>query len=304
MIAAFAACGVPVALAVVAVLSYQAVSTWLPVLPGAWAYVRLRRTVTEWRTGASQAAQGSCLPPDAVEPPLGGPRADPLHGRHHRRRTFPAMAGAGARAADQHPPDLASRDGARERRHGHMALPAREPSDAGELGPGPDDDPSGRPRLARDGERPAAVPADISERRPDLAALAAATGGGSGGTARGPGGRAAGGERRSSPGAPASGTTTSPARSRAAPAPPPSRRSGDGRDRAPRAAPPRRTRRRAGQRATSWSSPDCRAGSRASTRVPRRARAGPATRPGQSERRASAAPAPTSSAVNGASSET
>jgi uncharacterized protein (TIRG00374 family) len=52
MIAAFAACDVPVALAIVAVLSYQTVSRWLPVLPGAWAYVRLRRTVTDWRTGA------------------------------------------------------------------------------------------------------------------------------------------------------------------------------------------------------------------------------------------------------------
>jgi uncharacterized membrane protein YbhN (UPF0104 family) len=52
MIAAFAACGVPVALAVVAVLSYQAISTWLPVVPGAWGYVRLRRTVTAWRGAA------------------------------------------------------------------------------------------------------------------------------------------------------------------------------------------------------------------------------------------------------------
>jgi uncharacterized membrane protein YbhN (UPF0104 family) len=51
MIAAFAACGVPVALAVVAVLSYQAVSTWLPVVPGAWGYVRLRRKVNGWRNG-------------------------------------------------------------------------------------------------------------------------------------------------------------------------------------------------------------------------------------------------------------
>ena len=51
MIAAFAACDVSVALAVVAVLSYQAVSRWLPVVPGAWAYLRLRRTVTAWRGG-------------------------------------------------------------------------------------------------------------------------------------------------------------------------------------------------------------------------------------------------------------
>jgi uncharacterized membrane protein YbhN (UPF0104 family) len=49
MIAAFAACGVPVSLAILAVLSYQAISTWLPALPGAWAYLRLRRTVAGWR---------------------------------------------------------------------------------------------------------------------------------------------------------------------------------------------------------------------------------------------------------------
>jgi uncharacterized membrane protein YbhN (UPF0104 family) len=51
MVAAFAACDVPIALAVVAVVSYQAVSTWLPVVPGAWGYVRLRRAVTAWRNG-------------------------------------------------------------------------------------------------------------------------------------------------------------------------------------------------------------------------------------------------------------
>ena len=51
MVAAFDACDVPIALAVVAVVSYQAVSTWLPIVPGAWGYVRLRRTVTAWRNG-------------------------------------------------------------------------------------------------------------------------------------------------------------------------------------------------------------------------------------------------------------
>jgi uncharacterized membrane protein YbhN (UPF0104 family) len=49
MIASFAACGVPVALALVTVLAYQAISTWLPAAPGAWAYLRLRRTVAGWR---------------------------------------------------------------------------------------------------------------------------------------------------------------------------------------------------------------------------------------------------------------
>jgi uncharacterized membrane protein YbhN (UPF0104 family) len=55
MIAAFAACGVPVSLAILAVLSYQAISTWLPALPGAWAYLRLRRTVAGWRAANAPA---------------------------------------------------------------------------------------------------------------------------------------------------------------------------------------------------------------------------------------------------------
>ena len=49
MIACFAASGVPLALAVVAVLSYTAISTWLPVLPGVYGFWRLRRTAAGWR---------------------------------------------------------------------------------------------------------------------------------------------------------------------------------------------------------------------------------------------------------------
>jgi uncharacterized protein (TIRG00374 family) len=49
MIAAFAASGVPLSLAVVAVLTYQAISTWLPALPGLWGYMRLRQNVAAWR---------------------------------------------------------------------------------------------------------------------------------------------------------------------------------------------------------------------------------------------------------------
>jgi uncharacterized membrane protein YbhN (UPF0104 family) len=53
MVAAFAACGIPVSLALLAVLSYQAISTWLPVAPGVWGYVRLRRRIAAWQAPAS-----------------------------------------------------------------------------------------------------------------------------------------------------------------------------------------------------------------------------------------------------------
>jgi putative heme transporter len=49
MIGALAAFGVHVDLAVLAVLSYRGVSFWLPTLPGAVAYIQLRRTVARWR---------------------------------------------------------------------------------------------------------------------------------------------------------------------------------------------------------------------------------------------------------------
>jgi uncharacterized membrane protein YbhN (UPF0104 family) len=58
MVAAFAACGIPVALAVLAVLAYQAISTWLPAAPGVWGYLRLRRRVAAWQ------APASARPPD------------------------------------------------------------------------------------------------------------------------------------------------------------------------------------------------------------------------------------------------
>jgi uncharacterized membrane protein YbhN (UPF0104 family) len=53
MVAAFAACGTAVALAVLAVLAYQAISTWLPAAPGVWGYLRLRRRVAAWQAPAS-----------------------------------------------------------------------------------------------------------------------------------------------------------------------------------------------------------------------------------------------------------
>jgi uncharacterized protein (TIRG00374 family) len=48
MIGAFAAFGVDPGLAIVAVLGYRAFAFWLPTLPGAVAYLQLRRTVHRW----------------------------------------------------------------------------------------------------------------------------------------------------------------------------------------------------------------------------------------------------------------
>jgi uncharacterized protein (TIRG00374 family) len=50
MIGAFAAFGVDVSLAVVAVLVYRGFVFWLPTIPGAIAYFQLRKTVERWRT--------------------------------------------------------------------------------------------------------------------------------------------------------------------------------------------------------------------------------------------------------------
>ncbi len=49
MIGAFAAFGVNLDLAVLAVLSYRGISFWLPTIPGGVAYFQLRRTVARWR---------------------------------------------------------------------------------------------------------------------------------------------------------------------------------------------------------------------------------------------------------------
>ena len=49
MIGAFAAFGVSFDLAVLAVLSYRAISFWLPTIPGGIAYFQLRKTVAQWK---------------------------------------------------------------------------------------------------------------------------------------------------------------------------------------------------------------------------------------------------------------
>ncbi len=50
MIGAFAAFGVSLELATLAVLSYRAISFWLPTIPGGIAYFQLRHTVAGWRS--------------------------------------------------------------------------------------------------------------------------------------------------------------------------------------------------------------------------------------------------------------
>jgi uncharacterized protein (TIRG00374 family) len=49
LIGVFLAFGVKGSLAVLAVLAYRTISYWLPTLPGAVAYLRLRRTVAGWQ---------------------------------------------------------------------------------------------------------------------------------------------------------------------------------------------------------------------------------------------------------------
>ncbi|HEY5044316.1 MAG TPA: lysylphosphatidylglycerol synthase transmembrane domain-containing protein [Solirubrobacteraceae bacterium] len=66
MIGAFAAFGVDFNLALLAVLSYRAISFWLPTLPGAIAYFQLRRTVARWRD-RQERPSGEAAPASAIE---------------------------------------------------------------------------------------------------------------------------------------------------------------------------------------------------------------------------------------------
>ena len=66
MIGAFAAFGVDFGLATVSVLTYRAFAFWLPTLPGAIAYLQLRRTVARWRE--ENRAGRTELPDPASEP--------------------------------------------------------------------------------------------------------------------------------------------------------------------------------------------------------------------------------------------
>ena len=62
MIGAFTAFGVDVELSVVAVLAYRAFAFWLPTLPGAVAYLQLRRTVQRWSAEPARMLHGASEP--------------------------------------------------------------------------------------------------------------------------------------------------------------------------------------------------------------------------------------------------
>jgi len=57
MIGAFLAFGTHASLAILAVLSYRLISFWLPTVPGAAAYLQLRRTIGVWRDETERASQ-------------------------------------------------------------------------------------------------------------------------------------------------------------------------------------------------------------------------------------------------------
>jgi putative heme transporter len=62
MIGAFTAFGVDVELSVIAVLAYRAFAFWLPTLPGAVAYLQLRRTVQRWNAEPATILRGASEP--------------------------------------------------------------------------------------------------------------------------------------------------------------------------------------------------------------------------------------------------
>jgi uncharacterized membrane protein YbhN (UPF0104 family) len=68
MIGAFAAFGVNLDQAVLAVLAYRAISFWLPTLPGAIAYFQLRRTVARWRSEQEAPKSAPAKPIEAAGP--------------------------------------------------------------------------------------------------------------------------------------------------------------------------------------------------------------------------------------------
>jgi uncharacterized membrane protein YbhN (UPF0104 family) len=68
MIGAFAAFGVNLDQAVLAVLAYRAISFWLPTVPGAIAYFQLRRTVARWRSEQAAPKSSTTKPIEAAGP--------------------------------------------------------------------------------------------------------------------------------------------------------------------------------------------------------------------------------------------
>ena len=78
MIGAFLAFGTSSSLAILAVLSYRLISFWLPTVPGAAAYLQLRRTVGRWRDETRSAHRNQSRPPGRpqVHPPAEMSQAD------------------------------------------------------------------------------------------------------------------------------------------------------------------------------------------------------------------------------------
>jgi uncharacterized protein (TIRG00374 family) len=68
MIGAFAAFGVNLDQAVLAVLAYRAISFWLPTVPGAIAYFQLRRTVARWRSEQASPKPTQAKPIETAGP--------------------------------------------------------------------------------------------------------------------------------------------------------------------------------------------------------------------------------------------
>ncbi len=68
MIGAFAAFGVNLDQAVLAVLAYRAISFWLPTVPGAIAYFQLRRTVARWRSEQATPKSATAKPIETAGP--------------------------------------------------------------------------------------------------------------------------------------------------------------------------------------------------------------------------------------------
>jgi Lysylphosphatidylglycerol synthase TM region len=82
MIGALIAFGVDPSLALVAVVAYRGFAFWLPILPGAAAWVSLRRTVASWDEPALAPATAPA-PAVPARPALPAPQpvAAPLRGR-------------------------------------------------------------------------------------------------------------------------------------------------------------------------------------------------------------------------------
>lgn len=87
MIGAFLAFGLSPSLTVLAVLAYRTISYWLPTVPGAIAYLRLRHTVAGWRTDPTAGPKGTGARPDYQSTVRGPPPTVSSCDANHASRT-------------------------------------------------------------------------------------------------------------------------------------------------------------------------------------------------------------------------